>query len=584
MSILNAFLLLLLTGSGNAYDQVVRNIEFLHRIIVEGLLVDKTTTDLIFMNFKLPEFVDLLDSLLQRLHQSLLVPCFIDARSRHGRTRQIIVVATPDHQTLEHLYIKYFGRQSVPANEQLENSSNKHVIVVTTNFKELRSIFAHTVGYLKTFNFIVLVYSQTVGHVLTLGKGRYIRTSKWNATFSTLLANRRYEFHPKPYAFGAILRTPWVVSQDGRIDGLDVTVFKTIMNHIGQAYKIIIVETGNITATVDTIEDMFYKAEIAAYINRQGFPSEYAVEMMIPHTDGLCLMVPKTQSLYLFHHLLQPYELQSWIFFCCFLFVIGVISSIWHKLFHQNIILTLFCGASLSEHRMRRFERFLTVGSSCLLTVLFEAYLVKFITHMTTYRFVRDPTTIDQYLKSPGKLLVHELVVNATLEIRKDLDRKIVTTPSMTYDITNLTYGYVLKCSSAKTMLVERAEYDQQTFGHNVRPPFHLISEKLEVFHSHYSFASDEMCYTYFKRYFNWLFDSGLIDYWEKNAEQKYSFPPGYELTESVLLDLESLQLVWVVFGIGIAISSVVLLLELILGAIVAWVSEDIVLSSFNLI
>nr|NP_001345277.1 ionotropic receptor 156 precursor [Aedes aegypti] len=572
--------LLLLTDGGNTCNQLTRNVEFLHRIIMEGLTVDQTTTDLLFMNFKQQEFIDLLDALLERLRQSTLFSAFINARSRHGRTRQIIVVAAPDHPMLKAHYFEYFSRLSIPADEQLENSPNKHVIVVTTNVNYLYKIFTATLDCFKTFNFIVLVYSELTGHIFTLDRNRYINPADWSSPFNTVLANRLYEPHPNPIILGAIVKRPWIEMNEGRLSGLDITVFKTILNHIGQSYKFIIIETGNVTATADAIDAMFLKGEISAYVNRIGFLSEWTVEMWIPHTDGLCLMVPKTQSRYLFQHLLQPYEFTSWILFCSFLLVIGVVSSLWRRMFHQNLILTLFCGSSYSHHRMRRVERFLVVGSSCLLTILFEAYLVKFITHMTTYRYVRDPTTIDEYLKTPGKLLVHELVVNGTLKARTDLAHKLVVTPSMVYDIGNLTYGYMLRCSSAKSMLSLKAERDRQTFGYNVRPQFHVIPEKLEVTHSRYTFGTKVLCYAHFKRYLSWLFDSGLMNYWEKGVEQKYFFPPGYMFKESAVLDLESLQLVWVVYGIGIAISSVVLLLELILGAIVSWLAAYIVLRS----
>lgn len=69
-------------------------------MITEGLSADKTTTDVLFINFKLPEFVDMLDALLHRLGKSTMVSTLIDARAPHSRTRQIIVVAALDQPNL----------------------------------------------------------------------------------------------------------------------------------------------------------------------------------------------------------------------------------------------------------------------------------------------------------------------------------------------------------------------------------------------------------------------------------------------------------------------------------------------------
>nr|NP_001345287.1 ionotropic receptor 159 precursor [Aedes aegypti] len=565
---------LLATMSGGQIRQVSITANFLCRILQEGLSADQvTTTDLYFMNFNQPKYIELQDLIIKGLKKtSFTYTMFLNARNQFARNRLFILIAVPQLDTYQNYLDTVLG--PIITHQQLaENSQTIHVIAITLNISlrkhESKQLLTITLGWFKTHQFILVTFTSSEARIYTVSRNMSIHNLQMNDTFYNLFYNRPSE-NVSPQYFAAMQIQPRVIYRDGQLEGLDITVFSTIMDHLNLPYRIIYVPDTDPSLRKMKIEKLFNELVIIGMVNRGEVMMEPSLLMTLPYQDGLCILIPKSQHKHLFYHLLQPLETSSWLMLCGLLFIGSFFSARWSRWFHQNLILSLFYGPTVNTHRMHRLERFIVVSSAIFFTVLFEAYLAKFIFHMTTFQYEKDPETFDEFVESPHMLLGLSISMKAYTAIRSSLETKMIGVPKLDYNIINNTkYGYILPCTSAKTKLGERAAYDRLLYGTNVRPSFHLIPEKLDIHQLVYNFSPYFFYYAQFKSSFDKLFEAGFTEYWETYIERQYYVNPAFEFTDTVVLDMERLHLLWAIYGIGSFISLLAFVSELMVKRII---------------
>nr|NP_001345279.1 ionotropic receptor 157 [Aedes aegypti] len=544
----------------------------MNRILREGLKDDhSTTTDVLFVNFVEPEYVELQDAVIEGLrNETSLATMFMNSRNRFARNRLFLLVATPSLDSFLNSFDTVL-RPTITDQQLVENSHTVHVIAIVLNCdlgkQQFMHLMAYILGWFKTHQLLMVVSTPSEAQIFSAARNKKLYILHWNASFYDLFYNKPFENLALQY-FAAVPSVPRVFYQDGNFDGLDVTVFNTITAHLNISYKIIYVTHPNLTVKIATIEQLYKNGTISGLINRSGGIEKTVALMALPYQDGQCILVPKSQRKYLFYHLLQPLAPSSWLLLCGLVFIAAFVSAFWSRWFHQNLVLSLFCGSTVRNHRMQRLERFVVVGGAFLFTILIEAYLAKFIFHMTTYRYERDSQTIDEFVESPHMLLVQPVLVEMLLEMRSDFENKLIAIPDLglEYDIINNTrYGYIVPCMIGKAKLVERAAYDRLIHGTNVRPPFYLIPEKLQTEQLFYQFAAYSLHFAHFKRCFDRLFETGLTDFWEKKFERQYYVNPAFEYTDTVVLDMDRLHLLWIIYGIGNVASLLTFVGELVM-------------------
>nr|NP_001345282.1 ionotropic receptor 158 precursor [Aedes aegypti] len=544
--------------------------DFLCRILQEGLSADQvTTTDVYFMNFVQPEYIELHDAVIRRLKmKSLAYTMFLNTRNQFARNRLFLLIAVPQLDTYKNYLDTVLG-PTLTHQQLAENSQTIHVIAITLNINlgkhESTQLLKTTLGWFKTHQFILVSFTSSEARIYTVSRNMSIQKLHLNDTFYDLFYNRPSKNVPPQY-FAAMQSQPRVIYRDGHFEGLDVTVFNTIMGHLNLSYRIIYVSETDPSLRKMKIEKLFNEIAVIGMLNRGKIVMKATLLMTLPNQDGLCILIPKSQHKHLFYHLLQPLETSSWLMLCGLLFIGAFFSARWSRWFHQNLLLSLFYGSTVKMHRMHRLERFIVIGSAIFFTVLFEAYLAKFIFHMTTFQYERDPQTFDEFVESPHMLLGLSITMKAYTAIRSSLETKMIGVPKLDYNIINNTeYGYILPCTSAKTILGERAEYDRLLYGTNVRPSFHLVPEKIEIHHLVYHFSPYFFYYAQFKLNFDQLFEAGFTDLWEKNMERQHYVNPAFEFTDTVVLDMERLHLLWAIYGIGSFVSLLAFIGELVI-------------------
>uniref|UniRef100_A0A8W7JBS6 Uncharacterized protein n=1 Tax=Anopheles albimanus TaxID=7167 RepID=A0A8W7JBS6_ANOAL len=500
-----------------------------------------------------------IDQLAVANRSRLAIPIFNNILPKVIPRKQLVIVAGDDVD-------------SIMSNIFAENSRSIYAILVLSDMRWLQSNrFTLMTAFFSSCNFLVVAPPPTMYQPAIVTASDYagrLLILQPNELFTSLFADR---ISPRDLPMVQLLaKETWTriwQNGSGYPIGPDWSVFHAILEHLNMRWHISFVPWMSSEHAIDWINDHLGEDMAHIFINRGFRPDDRSIAYMLPEMDGICLVVPRPTMFNILHHLLKPFQSTSWIVLVVLL-VVG--SLLTNRYFRHTLIDALIFDVPLDAFRVTRTERTVLFASLCLFFVLSEAYQAKLVAHMTSFRYPSDPRTMDEFLQTDTMLQVTNVTAEALMarsNFRKHLQIMPLVDIDLKFDGTSA-FGVLMQCTAARALLEQELRGQYERHGHIVRPPVHIVEEKLMMVGNFYSFSNHFQLYPLFRLYLVQLFESGLIAYWEKRDSWPWDNDQGLRFVESNIITFNDLLMVWAILGIGHAAAIILFALELIVSAV----------------
>ncbi|ETN67317.1 hypothetical protein AND_000868 [Anopheles darlingi] len=503
---------------------------------------------------------EVIDQLAVANRSRLAMPIFNNLLPKAVPRKQLVIVAGDDIDSL------------MKPNFLSENSRNIYAILVLSDMRYLQSNrFILMRSFFGSDTFLIVTPPPTKFQSILVTANDYagrLVILQPNESFATLFADRFASRDlPRIYLLAQDTWTRIWQNEAGLPAGPDWSVFHAILEHLNVRWHIAFVPQLPSEQAIAWINDQLDGDMVHIFINRGFRPDDRSVAHMLPEMAGVCLVVPRTAMFNILHHLLKPFRSTSWIVLAVLLLVGTLLTN---RYFPHTLIDALIFVVPLDAPRVTRTERTALFASLCLFFILSEAYQAKLVAHMTSFRYPPDPRTIDEFLQTDIMLQVTGVTAEA-LMARPDFREHLQTMPIGRIDYKldgTCPFGVLLQCTAARALLEQELRDQYERHGHIIRPPVHIVEEKLMTVGNFYSFSNYFRLYPLFRRYLVQLFESGLVGYWERRDSWPWDRDQGLRFVESNIITFNDLLMVWAMLGIGHGVAIVLFVLELVVHAV----------------
>ena len=335
-------------------------------------------------------------------------------------------------------------------------------------------------------------------------------------------------------------------------------------------------KTNNTNIYVETLKNMFKKGDIDLSLDLEAVYTPNTVLQVLPKYDELCILMPfdndAIQSLLTYANPFQGiyYAMMFIIFSLCIVFNL----KLKHK-FPNNILVYVFFGGPVPEHRKTFIERYITV----LVVVFFATFNGLFLLNLTNLLTVQEGQprfgTFKEYVESnsPIKLMVPKSVSLELVQNYPSIAEKlnVVDDNSTSLNILLLNEtksAFFISCQNGLFVELSSSNYDFNT-GQRL---FYLLKQQHFVKQREsYIFELFSPFQKKFVEIWYILFESGIDIKWEsyyKSLCELYSLHlDSVNFSKEVnRLSVKDLIGMWVIYAIGVTLSFLVFLVELFCG------------------
>ncbi|XP_053663587.1 uncharacterized protein LOC128712737 [Anopheles marshallii] len=290
---------------------------------------------------------------------------------------------------------------------------------------------------------------------------------------------------------------------------------------------------------------------------RDHFQHEVAFRDM----DGMCILCPVQQEKYFFPHLFKPFSLGAWIFLGGVLVVCCILRLLFPSIFRYDPILQTLFGVIGNEYNQAFPARALLFGLSWLSFFFSRTYTSRILALMSLGRFDKRPNTIAEFMQSDYMMAIHkEERAQFPLDdfLSKILDQhefeQLRGKLGMNF---RLEYCTVEPCGLAYWLTVRDI--------HQFNKDFFVIKESIVPYPRTLQFAKKSPIVTVISRYLGLFYETGL---WNKNFQKQMDLletvPESKNTLSQVVFSFDDLTSVWILLGVGLLISTVLFVGELL--------------------
>ncbi|KFB35271.1 hypothetical protein ZHAS_00001445 [Anopheles sinensis] len=541
-------------------------VNLLDRILLEARTISIETYSFVGTNESF--FRNIVDRLAWRC-EKLMVPIFNNVVGKRAQSRQLVIIGGDNFDSIMGSIVKAFGRQTIRYFGT--NSRNIYVILILSDlrFVESKKLYLLKV-YFSTLNFIAVSPPPTQYQPLILMANGYhdrVELLPPEAPMSSLFADRFQHQDVPPVnvlASGSTGRLRQ--NTQGDVVGPDWNVFRTILEHLGLRWNLTVQYYTPSLEVNKWVNDQLERGTVQIYIDRGFLPTDRSVVHYLPEMNGFCMVLPKAKKYQVLRHLLRPLEPMCWIVLGVALFVGSLLTNRYCK---HSLLATLLFGTQLNTPDVSRTERMLLFSSLVLFFIISEAYQAKLLSLMSSQRYPPDPRTVADFLRTDTMLELGETTATV-VSIRKEFAGCVINRTEYDFSFDGRPeHGVLMPCPSAWVHLLEWTRNQYTRYGRNIRPPVHIVSEKLLSTVASYSFSGSFKLYPRFRGYLDRLFESGLVTHWQTETGDQQQYERQFEYLDSTIISFSDLTAIWSVLAIGYALATVTFLIEVFVGVLV---------------
>ncbi|XP_053666021.1 uncharacterized protein LOC128715164 [Anopheles marshallii] len=341
-----------------------------------------------------------------------------------------------------------------------------------------------------------------------------------------------------------------------------MVIWKDTNDYLGllnDIFKIIGKNVLNLTYTFfqQTSEHYDGDAYYGIAFQRDHFQHEVAFRDM----DGMCLLCPEHQEKYFIPHLFKPFSLGAWIFLGGVLVVCCILRLLFPFIFRYDPILQTLFGVIGNEYNQAFPARALLFGLSWLSFFFSRSYTSKIMALMSLGRFYKRPNTIADFMQSDYMMVIQK-IQRAQFPL-DDFLPKILDQHEFEQLRGKLGVNYRLEYCSLEPRGL--AYWLTVRYVHQFNKDFFVIKESIVPYPRTLQFAKNSPIVTVISRYLGLFYETGLWYYiYERQLAILEMVPESKNTLSQVVFSFDDLMIVWILLGVGLLISTVLFVGELL--------------------
>lgn len=276
---------------------------------------------------------------------------------------------------------------------------------------------------------------------------------------------------------------------------------------------------------------------------------------------GMVLLVPEKLRGSFFKHLLIPFTNTVWIFILILIIVCLIVNNILKRCLTRNILLIVFFGTAIAEHKLPRFQRSMFLTLSIVVFLLSEAYLAKMFSYIMNERYESHLESLEEFERTTIPLCINfeveEAYRNTILQISPNLHSRLVQRNDSKEWHDMASCSWLVFHQMAELFVNYKLNHDPIT----LRKKLYMLPQILGWHQSQHSISRKGPFLKRFARTYQRVNEAGLYEHWKELTNHQYIQRKWSSLT---VLGWDDLLSLWYILGYGFALSVVVLLGEIV--------------------